>query len=91
METLLELQNDFSQKSFFRTYPYYGDYWVSLPDSPEYKKIALKTLHQLVLMPTIYLSEKGFSSLVKLRTKKRNALKCVDSLMRVALEKLIYL
>ena len=90
METLLELHNDFSQKSFFKTHPYYGDYWVSLLEFPEYKTIALKALQELVLMPTTYLSEKGFSCLVELKTKKRNALKCVDSSMRVALERLIH-
>ena len=30
-EKLLELQKDFSQKLFFRTYPYYGYYWVRFP------------------------------------------------------------
>ena len=89
MEALLELHNDFYQKSFFKTHPYYGDYWVSLLESPVYKTIALKALQVVVLMPTTYLSEKGFSCLVELKTKKRNALKCVDSSMRVALEGLI--
>ena len=42
MEALLKLQKNFSQKSFFRTYPYYGDYWLSLLASHEYKKMALK-------------------------------------------------
>ena len=39
-------------------------------DSPEYKTIALRDLHQLMLMPTTYLSEKLFSWNSGLRTKK---------------------
>ena len=40
----------------------------------------------LVRMPTTYLAEKGFSNLVDIKTKKRNQLQDVDSLMRGALE-----
>ena len=52
--------------------------------------IALKDLQKLVLMPTTYLSEKRFPCLVELKTKKRNAVECVDLLIRVALEGLIH-
>ena len=45
------------------------DYWVGLLEFSGHKKIALKALQQLVLMPTTYLSEKGFSCLVELTTK----------------------
>ena len=68
MEALLELQNDFLQKSFFKTRPYHSDYCVSSLKSPEYKTIATKALQTLVLMPTTYLSEKGFSCLVEPKT-----------------------
>jgi len=40
----------------------------------EYKKIALRVLQQLVIMTIMYMSKKGFSCLVQLKTKKRNAL-----------------
>ena len=33
METLLELQKDFSQKLFFKTHRYNRDYWVILLES----------------------------------------------------------
>ena len=56
IETLLELHNDFSQKSFFLLWQLLGHYSLSI-------KIALKALQELVLMPTTYLSEKGFSCL----------------------------
>jgi len=58
-----------------------------LLEFPEYKQIALKVLQQLVIMTIMYMSKKGFSCLVQLKTKK---VKCVDSFMRVALEKLIH-
>ena len=64
-----------------------GDYWVGLLESPEYKKIALKALRELVLMPTM--SEKESFCLVELKTKKRNTLKYVCLLMRGTLEELI--
>ena len=64
---------------------------MSFLDSPEYKKIALKALHQLVLMHITYLLKKVFLCLVKLRTKKQNALKCVYLLMKMGLIELIYL
>ena len=54
------------------------------------KRLLKKKLQKLVLMPTTYLSEKGFSCLVEPKTKKKNALKFVDSSMRMALERLIY-
>ena len=66
----------------FKTHVYYGDNWVGLLELPEYKRIAVKVLRELVRMPTTYMLEKGFSCLVESKTKKQNALKCVDSLMR---------
>ena len=38
-------------------------------------------------MPTTYLSKKGFSSLVKIKSKKRNAILAIYSLMRGGIEK----
>ena len=89
METLVKLQQDFFKRVSFKTHFYNGDYWVGLLESPEHKKIALKALRELVLMPTTYMSEKEFSCLVELKTKKRNTLKDVCLLMRGALEELI--
>ena len=90
METLVELQQDFSKRAFFKSHLYYRDYRVDLLESPEYKKIALEVKRELVVMPTTYISEKGFSCLVELKTKKQNTLKCVDSLISRALEELIH-
>ena len=54
---------------------------------PEYKSVAMNALEVLVMMLTTYLSEQGFSTLVELKSKKRNSLLDVDSVMRCALEK----
>lgn len=68
-------------------YSYHGDYWVGLLAFPEYKSIALKACQPLIMMTTTFLSEQGFSTLVELKSKRRNSLQYVDSVMRVALEK----
>ena len=52
----------------------------------EYQAVATAALEKLVLMPTTYLCEKGFSCLVELKTKKRKRLQCLDVVMRGALE-----
>ncbi|KAG7172784.1 SCAN domain-containing protein 3-like 5 [Homarus americanus] len=83
----MELHYDFTHKASFEKYSYYGDYWVGLVKFPEYKSIAMKALQPQVMMTTTYLSEQGFSTLVELKTMKRNSLQNLDSLMRGALEK----
>ena len=82
METLLDLQNDFLKNRSSKHIPIMAIIG-SASTSPLSMAIALKALQKLVLMPTTYWSEK---KVVELKTKKRNVLKCVDSLMRVALE-----
>ena len=45
----------------------------------EYESIATIAVNKLVMMPTTYLAEKGFSALVDIKNKKRNRLKMVDA------------
>ena len=85
----MRFQQKFSERASFKTLLYYEDYWFGLLKSPEYEKIALEDLQQLVLMPTTYVSEKGFSCLVEMKTKKRNALAGVVFLMRETLKESI--
>ena len=47
----------------------------------------LKAFQALVLMSATYMLQKGFSALSELKSKRRIALKCVDFLKHVALEK----
>lgn len=85
-DALLELKVDYSQKAAFKTFGHPMDFWVSLLDIPEYKELADQATAMFVQMPTSYLCEQGFSSLVLIKIKKRNAILNLDPLMRVALE-----
>ena len=85
-DALLELKADYSQKVAFKTFGNPMDFWISLLDNPEYKDLADQATAMFVQMPTSYLCEQGFSSLVLIKTKKRNAILNLDPLMRVALE-----
>ncbi|XP_069162850.1 zinc finger MYM-type protein 6-like [Procambarus clarkii] len=53
----------------------------------EYKDLAEQTIAIFVQMPTSHLCEQGSSSLVLVKTMKRNAILNLDPLMRVALQK----
>ncbi|XP_076061599.1 protein FAM200A-like [Oratosquilla oratoria] len=83
---ILKLRGDYSQKAVFKTFSHPMDFWVTLLDIPEYKDLAEQAIAIFVQMPTSYLCEQGFSSLVLIKTKKRNAILNLDTLMRVALE-----
>lgn len=85
-EELLQLRVDLNQKISFREIDY-SEFWVSLHEFPEYKNLAEKAIAVLVQMPTTYLCEEGFSSLVEIKSKKRNSILDIDPLMRGAIEK----
>lgn len=85
-DALLELKTDYSQKAAFKTFGHPMDFWISLLNIAEYKDLADQATAMFVQMPTSYLCEQGFSSLVLIKTKKRNAILNLDPLMRVALE-----
>ena len=80
-EELLELRADLNQKYSFRGGDY-SEFWVSLLEFPEYKNLAQKAIVVLVQMSTTYLCEQGFSSLVEIKTNKRNSIVDIDCLMR---------
>ena len=89
LEKLIDLSQDFSLKSNFQSVGSYSDFWTSILGEKGFQSLATLALTTLVMMPTTYMAEKGFSVLVDIKTKKRNRLKSVDDLMRGALEKLI--
>lgn len=84
---LLRLQSDLEQRAAFIR-GQYAEFWVRAFSSENYEGLAMKALSFLVRMPNTYLSEKGFSTLVDIKTKKRNCLntESLDALMRGALE-----
>ena len=65
----------------------YSEFWVYLLEFLEYKHLAKRAIDILVQMPTTYLREEGFSSLVEIKSKKRNVMLDIDSLMRRGIEK----
>lgn len=85
-DALLELRTDYTQKAAFKTFAHTMDFWVALLDIPEYKELAEQATAMFVQMPTSYLCEQGFSALVLIKSRKRNAILNVDPLMRGALE-----
>nr|XP_045589329.1 protein FAM200A-like [Procambarus clarkii] len=85
-DALLQLRADYSQKAVIKTFSHPMDSWVTLLDGPEYKDLAERTIAIVVQVPTSYLCEQGFSTLVLVKIKKRNAILNLDPLMRVALE-----
>ena len=82
----IELRSDLVQKAKFKLFKNYNEFWVSLYEVPEYQNLAQKAISVLIRMPTTYLCEQGFPALVEIKTKKRNAIMDVDTLMRGALE-----
>jgi len=85
-EELLELRADLNEKYSFRGGDY-SEFWVSLLEFPESKNLAQKAIDVLVQMPTTYLCEQGFSSLVEIKSNKRNSILDIDCLMRGGIER----
>ena len=83
---LIELRSDLFKKAAFKTFTNYTEFRVSLLSNLEYQTLAQKAIFILVRMPSTYHFEQGFSSLVKIESKKRNSIKDVDTLMKEALE-----
>ena len=65
----------------------YSEFRVSLWKFSEYKSLAEKAVAVLVQMPTAYLCEKGFSSLIEIKSKKRNSILDIGSLMQGGIQK----
>ena len=80
-ENSLDLKTDRSLKLFFETVPL-DKFWVSIQKS--FKIISHKALSILVVFSTTYLCESGFSTLLTLKTKKRNKLN-VENDIRISL------
>ena len=83
-DLLINVCKDGNKESHFRGS--YSDFWAKILQNTEYKSRATIAVNKLVMMPTTYLAENGFSGLVEIKNKKRKRLKMVDELMRGALE-----
>ena len=80
---LIELRSNLVKKTEFKIFTNYTNFWVSLLSNLEYQTLAQKAISVLVRM----FSPQVFSSLVKIKSKKRNSIKDVETLKKGALEK----
>lgn len=85
-DQLLELSCDSGLKAVFHETSL-EKFWSNLNSNSDYKKLSEKAVSSLLIFPTTYLCEKGFSTMANLKTKSRNRLQ-VDDNLRVALCKL---
>jgi zinc finger BED domain-containing protein 5/7/8/9 len=84
-DTLLELTKDSSLKSLFMNKSPV-QFWIKVRN--EYKHLFTIAIHYLLPFASTYLCEKGFSTMVNIKTKQRNRLG-IDSCMRIAMSNAI--
>ena len=80
----LSLVNNTSMKDLFKQEDNISDIWAAI--SSRYLKICLFTLRVLLSFSSTYLYEKGFSTLLNIKSKARNILQA-EREMRCALSK----
>jgi hypothetical protein len=77
-EQLIELSNDSGLKMQFRALSL-AKFWISPSVRYEYPELSEDALKIVMQFASIYLCEKGFSSLIEIKTKYRNRLNvCAD-------------
>ena len=75
-------------EALFKETPY-TEFWVQLLNMPEYRSIAKNAISVFIQMPTTattYLCESGFSCLCEIKSRKRNSITPIDTLMRGAIK-----
>ena len=82
-DKLLEMRNDSSTHDLFVKKPF-TQFWVSM--QPLYVKICMAALKIITPFVSTYLCERGFSTLVQIKTKARNKLNVQDH-MRLAVSR----
>ena len=87
-EDLSDLQSNFGMKALSKETSY-AEFWVHLLNVPEYRSIAKTAISVLIQMPTTYLRGSVFSCLCEIKSRKRNSITHIDSLMRGAIKKVI--
>ena len=69
--TLIELRSDWVKKRHSNLLQTTTEFSVLLLSNLNYQALALKAISVLVRVPSTYLCKQGFSSLVKIKSKKR--------------------
>ena len=80
-EELLELRAGLNQKIAFQEMDY-SEFWVYLLEFLEYENLAKRAIDILVQIPTTYLCEEGFFSLVEIKSKKRNSINFLNLILQ---------
>ncbi|XP_060864342.1 protein FAM200A-like [Metopolophium dirhodum] len=62
------------------------DFWCAVYN--EYPELSINAIKKLLLFPTTYLCEKGFSTMANIKTKQRNRLDVTHD-MRISLSKIV--
>lgn len=86
-DQLIELSCDSGLKTIFHEMSL-EMFWSNIHSKSDYKKLSTEAISSLLIFPTTYLCEKGFSTMTNLKTKARNRLQ-VDDDFRVALCQLL--
>lgn len=84
-DTLIELTKDLSLNSLFKKKSL-AQFWIYI--QKEYPRLFTIAIQHLLPFASTYLCEKGFSTMVNIKTKQRNRLR-IDSCMRIALNNAI--
>jgi len=83
-EQFLDLVHDSAAKTVFAKKSI-NAFWATMPGS--YPRVAVAALTLLVVLPSTYLCESAFSSMVVIKTKSRNRLIDLESDLRCAISK----
>ena len=70
-DALLELKVKYYQKVAFQTFAHQVDFWASMLHVQEFRELAEQATSKFVQMPTSYLCEQAFSSLILIIIKKK--------------------
>ena len=62
------------------------DFWCAVYN--EYPELSINAIKKLLLFPTTYLCEKGFSTMANIKTKQRNRLDVTHD-MRISLSEIV--
>ena len=84
-EDFLDLKSDSTLRDAFEALPL-DKFWIQV--SGTYRMLAQEPLKQLLLFPSTYLCEQGFSTLLNIKSKQRGRLN-VEPDLRVALSKTV--
>ena len=76
------------QKTKFKSFKNYNEFWVPLHEVPEYENLVQKAISVLIRMPTTYLREQRFSALAWIMDVDMLARRVLETRLLARLSKL---